>query len=95
MSQVTHFTPAFADILDASAELATHETEENYRKSEAHLGRFFITLGDWHTRPRLGVAAFRAMRLTLTQYENTSWLAARLPHGSCQGRIDECVASQG
>lgn len=28
-------------------ELATHETEENYRKLEAHLGKSFITLGDW------------------------------------------------
>ncbi|MBI2809141.1 MAG: hypothetical protein HYX68_29515 [Planctomycetes bacterium] len=28
-------------------ELATHETEDNYRKLEAQLGRSFITLGDW------------------------------------------------
>jgi hypothetical protein len=28
-------------------ELATHEAEENYRKLEAHLGRSFVTLGDW------------------------------------------------
>jgi hypothetical protein len=28
-------------------ELATHETEENYRKLEAHVGNSFITLSDW------------------------------------------------
>ena len=32
-------------------ELATHETQENYRKLEAHLGRSFITLGDWRDLP--------------------------------------------
>lgn len=32
-------------------ELATHEGEQDYRKIEQHLGRSFVTVGDWHTLP--------------------------------------------